>query len=156
MKIPEEMVKLLRREKFCVLATSHQDHPHASLMNFTYLEEEKMIIMSSREDTAKVQNIKENPEVALLLYDLGEGGEAPVSCTIHGSATLAGPESYAHYRERHYQKHQQMGAFIQGENISMIAVSIKHAALSDVEDKVRTWNQRDGSFDSLGNCETHG
>jgi hypothetical protein len=41
-----------------------------------------------------------------------------------------------------------MGTFIEGENISMITIEIKHAALSDVEDKVRTWNRGDGSFDS--------
>lgn len=146
MNIPAEIVKLLQRENFCILATSYQDHPHVSLMNFTYKDEEELIVLSSREDTIKVKNINNNPEVALLFYNLGDNKEAPISCTIHGTATVVGSDRDAHYRKLHYNKHRHMGAFIEGENISIITVSIKHAALSDVEDKVRTWNQGDGSF----------
>jgi general stress protein 26 len=148
MNMPEEIEKLLKTENFCILATSYQDHPHVSLMNFTYLEEENLILLSSREDTTKVRNIKNNPEVALLLYNLGGNGEGPVSCTIHGTSTVAGSYSEGQYRAHHYKKHLHMGTFIEGENISMITIEIKHAALSDVEDKVRTWNRGDGSFDS--------
>lgn len=148
MNVPVEIEKFLMSEHFCMLATSYQDHPHVSLMNFTYLEEENRIILSSREDTTKVKNIMKNPEVALLLYSLGGNGDKPVSCTIHGTATLVDPDRDQYYRSHHYKKHIQMGAFIEGENISIITVEIKHAALTDVEDKVRTWNRRDGSFDS--------
>lgn len=146
MNIPAEIVKLLQRENFCMLATSYQDHPHVSLMNFTYMDAEKLIVLSSREDTIKVKNIKNNPEVALLIYNLGVDGESPISCTIHGVATVVGSDNDSRYREPHYEKHRHMGAFIEGENISIITVSIKHATLSDVEDKVRTWNPGDGSF----------
>ncbi len=141
MKMPVEIEKLLKTENFCFLATSYQDYPHVCLMNFTYLEDEELIILSSREDTTKVIHIKNNPVVALLLYNLGGSGEMPISCTLNCTAALVSPESDTHYREYHYKKHPNMGTFIMGKNISVITVRIKHAALSDVEDKVRTWSK---------------
>ena len=141
MNMPVEVEKLLKTENFCFLATSYQDYPHVCLMNFTYLADEELIILSSRKDTTKVNHIKSNPDVALLLYNLGGSGEMPISCTLNGTATLVSPDSNPHYRKYHYKKHLHMGTFIMGENISVITVRIKHAALSDVEDKVRTWTQ---------------
>ncbi len=139
MNMPVEIERLLKTENFCFLATSYQDCPHVCLMNFTYLADEELIILSSREDTTKVNHIKKNPDVSLLLYSLGGSGEMHIICTPDGMATLVRPESETHYRDYHYKKHPHMGTFIMGKNISMVTVRIKHAVLSDVEDKVRTW-----------------
>ncbi len=141
MSMPVEVEKFLNTENFCFLATSYQDDPHVCLMNFTYLAAEELIILSSRKDTTKVNHITKNSAVSLLFYSLGESGEMQMSCTLNGSATLVSPASDTHYRNYHYKKHPHMGAFIIGENISVITVRIHHAALADVEDKVRTWTQ---------------
>ena len=139
MEIIDQLLKLLEREKFCFLATSYEDHPHVSLMNFTYLQEEKLIILSSRANTTKVKYIKKNPSVALLLYSLGGEGQPPVSCTLYGTAHVVSPDKDRLFRESHYGKHRDMGNFIEGENISVITVRIEHAALSDLDDSVHTW-----------------
>jgi len=141
MNMPTEVLKLLKKENFCFLATSYQDYPHVCLMNFTYLEDEKLIILSSREDTTKVEHIKNNPDVAILLYNLGGSGEMPISCTLNGMATLLSPDTDQYYRDYHYKKNLHMGTFIMGENIVVITVRVKHVTLSDVEDSVRTWTQ---------------
>jgi hypothetical protein len=39
-----------------------------------------------------------------------------------------------------------MGAFILGENISVITVRINHASLSDVKDSVRNWSAEDNTM----------
>ncbi len=140
MKMPPELFKLLTKERFCSLATSHRDHPHVFLMVFTFLEEEGLIILSSRADTSKVRHMQNNPAVSILLYTLGGDGEPPLSCTLYGTAEVLHPDRDRYYRERHYRNHQEMGQFILGEQIAVIAVRIHRAALSDVEDSVQTWS----------------
>ena len=39
MEIPKDVMELLRNEKLCTMATSWEDKPYLSLMNFTYIEE---------------------------------------------------------------------------------------------------------------------
>lgn len=139
MNIPHEILNLLKTQKFCSLATCYQDEPHVSLMNFTYLAEEELIILSSREDTTKVRQIKKNPSVAILLFSLGGEGKLPLSCTLYGTATVISPDKDKFYRETHYRKNHDMGKFIMEKNICVMTVSIRKAVLSDVEDSLRTW-----------------
>ncbi len=140
MNIPPEVSKLLKEEKFCSLATSYQDQPHVSLMNFTYLPKEGVVILSSRPNTTKVHHIKNNPEAALLLFSPGGEGGSPLSCTLYGTASLAEGEKESFYREAHYQKNRDMGQFIMDEDIRIIIVNIRKVALTDVKDRVRTWS----------------
>jgi nitroimidazol reductase NimA-like FMN-containing flavoprotein (pyridoxamine 5'-phosphate oxidase superfamily) len=140
MPIPQEIVNLLQTEKLCFLATSHLDQPHASLMNFTYLAEEGCIIISSRPDTAKMKNIVNNPEVALLLYSLGENKTPVLGCTLHGKATVLPADQARNFREAHYRHHPDMGPFIEGDNIAVVLIRINRAAISDLKDHVRTWD----------------
>ncbi len=135
-----EVLHLLKKEKLCSLATSYGDNPHVCLMNFTYLAEEDLIILSSRTDTTKVLHMQNNPAVSVLLYRLGEEGEESKSCTLYGKATILPAEKDRFYREAHHKHHPAMGTFITGENISIIAVRIEHAALSDQVDHVQTWS----------------
>lgn len=140
MIIPPEVLKLLKEIKFCSLATSYQDQPHVSLMNFTYLPEEGVVILSSRPDTTKVHHIKNNPAAALLLFSPGGEGESPLSCTLYGTAALAEGEKESFYRKAHYQKNHDMSQFILKENV-IITIDIKQASLTDLEDRVRTWSE---------------
>ena len=111
MNIPSEVLTLLEKEKFCSLATCCQDKPHVSLMNFTYLSEEGLIILSSRENTTKVQHIKNNPAVAVLFFTLGSGRQMPLSCTLYGTAAILNPDKGQLYREIHFNKNRDMGQF---------------------------------------------
>lgn len=143
MNIPSEVLKLLEKEKFCSLATCCQDTPHVSLMNFTYLSEEGLIILSSRENTTKVQHIKSNPAVAVLLFTLGSHEEMPLGCTLYGKASVVNREKEKLYRKKHFDKNPDMGKFIMEDNIVVIIVTIQQVILSDVEDNVHTWSSED-------------
>ena len=143
MNLPAEMLRLLKGEKFCTLATSYANRPHAFLMVFTYLSSENLLIMSSRTDSSKVKHLEENPEVALLFYPTGKGSEPPLSCTFYGKAAVVPPANDIYYRESHYDHHRDKGAFIKGENISIITVKLRHAVMSDAQDSVTTWTAED-------------
>ncbi len=131
---------LLEHEKRCSLATCFEDNPHLSLMLFTYLKDEGLVILSSRTETTKIRNIANNSRVALLFYNLGDGKTTSVSCTVHGEAVILKPEDNRHYLEAHLDKHRDMENFISGKDVVLIVVKIKHAALADRDDNVQTWS----------------
>jgi len=143
LNLPPEMLRLLNGEKLCTLATSYANRPHAFLMVFTYLAPENLIILSSRTDSSKVKHIKANREVALLFYSTGTESEPPISCTIYGTASVLPPANDTYYRESHYNHHQDKGAFIRGENISIITVTPRQAVMADAQDRVKTWTAED-------------
>ncbi len=134
-----EVLRLLNNQKFCFLGTSYTEKPHVSLMNFTYCPEEKVIILSSRKDTAKVIHIRGNPNVSILVSNLADNSSNPISCTIQGSAKILKPGDDARFREKHYNKNRDMSGFIIGKNIIVIKVEISHILVSDSHDKVWEW-----------------
>lgn len=149
MNLPLEMLRLLKGEKFCTLATGYSNRPHAFLMVFTYLSSENLIIMSSRTDSSKVKHIERNPEVALLLYNTGKDDEPPISCAFYGTALVLSPAKDNYYRESHYDNHRDKGVFIKGDNISIITVKLRHAVMSDAQDNVNTWAEEESCTQEL-------
>ena len=140
MGIPKEVINLLKTEKFCFLATSYRDQPHVCLMNFTFMEDDGLIILSSREKTTKVDHIRRNPSVSLLLYNLGKSKDASLSVTLNGKATIVNNADETRYREMHYRKNSDMSSFIKGDNILIIAVNIDHGLIADSRDSVFEWS----------------
>ena len=145
MNIPEELLTLLEKEKLCFLSTSHQDRPHVSLMNFTYLREKELIILTSRADTTKMSYIHHNPYVALLFTHLSGDNRPPVSCTVYGKARVAEPQLDHFYRQAHLQRHPGMEPFITGELIAVITVQIQRATITTIQDQVSSWSAEQSS-----------
>lgn len=140
MKIPKTMFTLLENEKLCFLSTSYQDRPHVSLMNFTYLQEEEQIILTSRSDTTKVTYMRQNPYVALLFTRFSGEEYPPASCTVYGEAHIEDGHKDSVYRQAHLQRHPGMEAFITGENIAVITVKLQRASIADIQDQVTRWS----------------
>ena len=67
MKIPEDIKKILKNENLCAMATSVDDQPYLSLMNFTYIEAENKIILSSKKNSKKYNNIQKNKNISILV-----------------------------------------------------------------------------------------
>lgn len=69
--LPETAVKLLKRTRFLHLATSYQDCPHVTLMNYTYYQEgdKEFIIITTQKDSTKYENISHNNKVSMLVHD---------------------------------------------------------------------------------------
>ena len=143
MTIPEKLLTLLEKEKLCFLSTSHQDRPHVSLMNFTYLHEKELIILTSRDDTTKMAYMQHNPYVALLFTHLSSDNRPPVSCTVYGKAHVEDPRQDKVFRQAHLRRHPGMEAFITGEHIAVITVQIEHATIATIQDQVSNWSAED-------------
>jgi len=54
-------------------------YPHLSLMSFTYFQEEEVLIMTSRRNTQKLENLLRHPSVAVLVHDFPQDRETFVS-----------------------------------------------------------------------------
>ena len=139
MDLPTDVRTLLATERRCVLATSHRGMPHASLMNFTYLGAEGTIIMSAGADTRKVQNIRDNPRVALLVSEGIGDTAASMSCTLSGVARIVDPHCTDDYRRRHRDRHPGIAPFLDPQDTVIIAVEIAEATLADSRGGVRHW-----------------
>ncbi len=140
MTIPEKLLTLLEKEKLCFLSTSHQDRPHISLMNFTYLHEKELVILTSRADTTKMSYMHHNPYVALLFTHLSNDNRPPVSCTVYGKAHVENPSQDSFYRQAHLQRHPGMEPFITGKDIAVVTVQIQRATIATIQDQVSNWS----------------
>ena len=145
MIIPETLLTLLEKEKLCFLSTSYQDQPHVSLMNFTFLKEEALIVLTSRADTTKVTYMKQNPAVALLFTHFSGGERPPVSCTVYGAAQVMDTHRSHVYRQAHLRRHPGMDTFILGDQIAVVAVQIKHVSTATIQDQVSNWSAEDST-----------
>eukprot|EP00392_Amoebophrya_sp_AT5.2_P012258 g12356.t1 len=93
---PAELVCLLQTTCLCYLSTqlpeekNDMKYPHLSLMNFTYFAEEEVIIMTTRRDTQKLENLRRNPSVAILVHDFPPEREAGGGLSREVSASSRG------------------------------------------------------------------
>lgn len=129
--------QLLEIKPVCALATCGDKQPLVSLMLFTYLREERVVILTTRKNTFKYKNLVSNPQVSLLLYnDRNIPGEEPFSVTVLGEAIVLDGDDELAYKNRHYLKYPGMGQFITGDDVATIAVAVKQIYLTDNQDQV--------------------
>src|SRR6056297_3538189 len=138
MEIPKDVMELLRNEKLCTMATSWEDRPYLSLMNFTYIEEENKVILSSRKNSRKYYNIQNNKNISLLLFSSSK----KLSVTFLGTAITMDMENKKekYYREMHLEK-SNMPQFILGDNIGIIVFNIEEIIISNDQDEVKYINE---------------
>eukprot|EP00457_Paulinella_chromatophora_P014362 gb/GEZN01014778.1/.p1 GENE.gb/GEZN01014778.1/~~gb/GEZN01014778.1/.p1 ORF type:complete len:215 (-),score=16.41 gb/GEZN01014778.1/:185-829(-) len=155
--MPDDVVKLLDSTSLCYLSTSGDDRePHLSLMNFTYVRGEELIIMSSRRDTRKLANILASPKVAILVHNFpqvrsgqrstdslsrssSEAESCTYSITLYGTTSVAEGEDAEHYRQLHLQHNPGSSQFILGQNYAIVLVKVSSASICNNQDKVRNW-----------------
>lgn len=136
MEISKDVKDLLINEKLCIMATCWEDKPYLSLMNFTYLESENKVVLSTRRNSKKYDNIQKNKHISLLMFSSFDG----VSATLLGTALTLEAHEEAYYRALHMEKNN-MPQFILGENISLIVFSIDNIVVSNSQDEVKYINQ---------------
>lgn len=135
MDISKDVKDLLINEKLCMMATCWEDVPYISLMSFTYLEAENKVVLSTRRDSKKYDNIQKNKHISLLVYSSVDG----VSATLLGSALNIEAAEEEHYKALHLHKND-MPQFILGENIGLIVFEIEKIVVSNSKDEVKYLN----------------
>jgi hypothetical protein len=124
-------------------------------MNFTYYELGQQLIMTTRVDTKKADNLRRNGNVSVLIHDFptlkttsrsdtSDFGQT-YSITLTGVATIIpnGTKESDMLRELHIQNNPTSATFIKGEGIGVVVIDVEEARICDVLDKVTTWKAGD-------------
>lgn len=156
--LPDEVDQMLRRAKLCYLGVTLEDGTsHQSLMSFTYVGQERRILLSTRRDSTKFHAICRVSRVTLLVHDLdgqdADAGRNPtntLAITLKGQVTilsdLDADSGVDAPRSRHLARHgSEYRQFIVGENIAMISVAIESARICDSNDRVQYWSAMDSN-----------
>jgi hypothetical protein len=151
--LPSIIQQLLSHCRLAYLSTVDSDAQtsHLSLMRFTYLPEEEVIILSTNRNTKKYDMLTQQKGVALLVHDFGSGESssssstnntvsAGYSITLNGTCQIeAGPNAERH-RAAHLQHNPDYPQFIVGPEIAILCIHVSSARICDVNDSVQKWN----------------
>lgn len=134
------MKEILLNNGQCCLGTVEGQEPYLSLMFYTFLPAEELIVMSGREGSQKIRNLRSNPRAAVLIHE-SEQLENPHSLTLLGTIEIPVEEQAEKYRALHGQAHPQRSQFITGEDIAILIFIPERAVLADRQDQVTYWQK---------------
>jgi hypothetical protein len=158
---PALITALLSKLSLAYLATCEGGEPHTSLMSFSCVDEcaaeasgsPPTIVMTTRRDTKKFENICARPFVALLVHNAAEEDATASAAAVHKAAggsvsvTLYGhcvalddaDERAVRLRAAHLARNTKYPQFIAGPNVAVLAISVFVASMCDVSDTVTSW-----------------
>ncbi len=136
--LPDKMKEILLNNNQCCLGTVDGQEPYLSLMFYTFLAGEGLLVMSGREDSQKIRNLRSNWRTAVLIHE-SEQLDNPLSITLVGTIEISAGELAERYRNLHQQAHPQRSQFIMGDNISILVFTPQRAVMADRQDQVTYW-----------------
>ena len=132
--LPKVVVDLLNACSLCYLSTS-------------YVQSHEVIVLSTRKDTLKLQNLLQSPQVAILVHDFPhlqnskkENYGNTYSITLYGTTRVADGDEADFFRQKHLEHNPKSKVFIQGKNIAIVLVNVTSARICNAADKVETWS----------------
>ena len=152
--LPPVVQNLLSNAHLAYLSTSDAilETSHLSLMRFTYLPEEELIVMSTRRDTKKFDLLKCQRGVAMLVHDFGSSNlgndnevQGTYSITLNGDCFIVEDNMDAErYRQRHLEHNPDYPQFIVGDSIAILCVRVTSARICNINDQVQRWDIKSG------------
>jgi general stress protein 26 len=144
---PPAVQTLLQKCRLAYLSTVDADTSHLSLMRFTYLASEEVIIMSTNQHTKKYDMLKKQRGVAVLVHDFGGGDNSmggEYSITLNGTCSIIQDNvTVERYRKAHLKHNPDYPQFIVGEDIAILCVDVRSARICNIADQVIQWNVAD-------------
>ena len=125
----EEMVKVLKAQNMCVLATVGDEVPHCSLMAYVTDDRFRRVYMVTHKKTKKYANLLANPSVCLLidtrLSKERSGRKNVQALTVNGIFELVGGEETAGLRSRFIKAHPHLQEFTKDDDAQFFAVKLQ-------------------------------
>lgn len=141
--LPEDIKQTLKANQVCCLGSCHEDEPYLSLMFYTFLEDEELLIMSSQTESTKIRNIKANPKTVVLVQSNPQS-DLSLGITLSGTTQLETGYRAANYLKIHQHTHSLDSDFFTGKNITVISFHPTSAIIADRKDNVRFWSSNAG------------
>jgi general stress protein 26 len=146
---PPVVQNLLQKCRLAYLSTVDTDTSHLSLMRFTYIAAEEVIIMSTNKFTKKYDILKKQRGVAVLVHDFGggdgNGSKGEYSITLNGTCSIIEDvDTMERYRKAHLKHNPDYPQFIVGDDIAILCVDVRSARICNIADQVIQWNVADG------------
>ena len=130
------MIELLRSKDLCVLATVSGGVPHCSLMAYAPDETGRSLYMTTRKDTTKFENLRENPRVSLLVdtrdEPAGEAGNPTRALTVSGRYEPLGSEAEKEQARAALRKrHPRLAPILEDPEAAILRIRIESFLLLD-------------------------
>ncbi|WP_291319514.1 pyridoxamine 5'-phosphate oxidase family protein [Desulfonatronospira sp.] len=129
----ETIKEMIRRNDLAVLATSHEDRPHCSLMAYMPDSDCTRIYLLTLKDSRKFANISRNPWVSLLVdtRDPREPRKYFRALTISGTCAPADSWEQDNLIQVMVHRHPQLKEFVQNPDRVLLVVNINSFLLLD-------------------------
>ena len=109
----EEVMRLLKANTVMTLATSYNDRPRSSIMEYIMVGD--TLVFSTDPESIKAKNMAKNPNVSLTV------GNMPVFAAIDGTVAYAGPREVEEYNKELLRRYPQFA-----EMMASGAMKFKH------------------------------
>lgn len=138
-KMRQDIRKILLETNLCVLCTSKDDVPDASLMLYVSDDNCTKLCMLTLQDTRKYRNIQGNPNVSILV-DTRDAANGDASwtraLTIFGEASIVtDPGAAREWIELLAAKHSQLSNLAGDRNVRVIEVRMKRILFLESVDR---------------------
>jgi nitroimidazol reductase NimA-like FMN-containing flavoprotein (pyridoxamine 5'-phosphate oxidase superfamily) len=138
--LPEKIKEALRQNQVCCLGTLNGEEPYLSLMLFTFIEDEEILIMSSQTDSTKIRNMKSNPKTAVLIQTDSNSANS-VGITLSGTVRIENGERAVNLLNIHRKAHSLNSDFISGNHITVFSFQPRTAIMANQQDQVTYWSE---------------
>ncbi len=141
--VRERMAILGASQRSGVLATVGDGRPYASLVAFALTHDATCVIFATPRATAKYRNIRENPDVSLLIDNRANTAKdisASEAVTIVGQAKpVRRGKRYDELARVLKSKHPELSEFIDAETTALVLVRISKAMHVGRFQEVSVW-----------------
>lgn len=119
--------RLLRTQRFAVLATSSGAGPHASLIAFAPVDEGGSIVFLTPRHSAKFRNICRNPNVSMVIDERpGSGVEIEGACgmTVTGTVRALTRAESASASAAFFRRHREFRRYLKQEDVVLLRIEV--------------------------------
>jgi len=126
-QLKDDITKILNAQQLSVLSTYGSEYPYSTLVGFTSTDDLKYIIFATIRNTRKYNNIKEQPNVSMLVDTRSKyirDFSKAQAVSILGRAEEAEDSEREKFADLHLQKHPYLKSFVQNPNCAIIKIEV--------------------------------
>ncbi len=137
--------RIFARERFAVLATATNDQPETFLMAFAATDDLQQLVMVSRRNTHKVDQLIANPRVALMVNTCTNepsDTEEAVAVTATGYAFEVQAAQREDLVEIYVAKHPYLADFVSAADATILCIDVAHYRIVMQFQNVLDWQPK--------------